>query len=203
MCPFTVTTDPGSAVPATMTFCASRVAPATGAAMVIVGGVRSSTTVYDDAETTSRSPISVMLIEFAPSFSASVALKEPLGSRGVVVTTAPLSAICRLRSAWTANDGTLPVSCSCGSRVYAGTESATGAAPRLEPPAGSSIDPRPCRNGTASCTCATISSNAAPTEDAARGSVARARIASATASAASIHRGRAGPRTPAPRAIAR
>ena len=77
MCPFTVTTDPGSAVPATMTFCASRVAPATGAAMVIVGGVRSSTTVYDDAETTSRSPISVMLIEFAPSCSASVALKEP------------------------------------------------------------------------------------------------------------------------------
>ena len=156
MRPFTVMVDPTSVVPATTMFFASTVLPVAGCVMVMVGGVRSSTTLYDDAATTSRSAMSATAIEFAPSLSASVALNAPLGSRSVVATTAPLSTTCTLRPACSAKDGTFPVSWSCGSRVYAGNESAIGAAPMLVlPPAGRSIEPRPCSSGIADWTCAT------------------------------------------------
>ena len=114
---FTVMVEPGSVVPATTKFRASTVLPGAGCVTVTVGGVRSSTTVYDDAATTSRSAMSARAIEFAPSLSATVALNAPLGSSGVVVTTAPFSTTWRLRPSCTANDGTFPVILSCGSRV--------------------------------------------------------------------------------------
>ena len=110
MRPFTVMVEPTSVVPETMTFFASTVLPAAGCATVSVGGVRSSTTVYEEAATTSRSATSAMPTAFGPSFNASVALNAPLASRGVVVMTAPFSTICRLRPDCTANDGTFPVS---------------------------------------------------------------------------------------------
>src|SRR6185295_8255956 len=155
MRPFTVMVEPGSVVPVTTMFFASTVLPAVGCETVIVGGVRSSTTLYDDAATTSRSAMSATPIAFGPSFNVSVALNEPLDSRRVVATTAPLRTNCTLRPACTAKDGTLPVSCNCGSRVYAGSESAIGAAPTLVlPPAGSSIEPLPWSSGIADWTCA-------------------------------------------------
>src|SRR6266849_3033552 len=94
MRPFTVMVDPGSVVPTTTTFFASTVLPVAGCVTVMVGGVRSSTTLYDDAATTSRSAMSATAIEFAPSLSASVALNAPLASSSVVATTEPLSTNC-------------------------------------------------------------------------------------------------------------
>ena len=97
--PFTVMVELTSAVPETTTFFASTVLPAAGCAIFSVGGVRSRTTVYVDAATTSRSATSATPIVFAPSLSASAALNAPLGSSGVVATTAPFSTTCRLRPA--------------------------------------------------------------------------------------------------------
>src|SRR4029077_2064567 len=131
MRPFTVMVAPGSVVPLTTMFLASTVLPSAGCETVIVGGVRSNTTLYDDDATTSRSAMSTTPMVLAPSLSASVALNAPLASRSVVATTAPLRTNRRLLPSCPANDGTFPVSWSVGSRVYAGRASAIGAAPML------------------------------------------------------------------------
>ena len=100
----------GVSLETTTTLFASTVLPGAGCVTVIVGGVRSSTTLYDDAATTSRSAMSATPIEFGPSLSVSVALNAPPGSRSVVATTVPLSTNCTLRPGCTAKDGTFPVS---------------------------------------------------------------------------------------------
>ena len=70
--------EPASVAPSTTIVGPSTDSPVVGRAMVSVGGVRSTVTVYVDAATTSWSERSVTMIWFAPSRSTSGAAKRPV-----------------------------------------------------------------------------------------------------------------------------